>query len=83
MRNLADLPRVSCQFKKSDGLADIASFRAGAKNAGWTNTQITVAVAKAIGECHVFEDVGVVLFQYCIDKSWVKCSDTAVSANRA
>ena len=71
MRDLAELPRVSCKLESSDGLVDIESFRAGATSTGWTNDEITVAVAKALGQCRVLDDVGVVLCQYCIPKSWV------------
>lgn len=70
MRNLNDLPLVSCQLEFSDGLADIASFRAGAARANWTNTEITVAVATACNESYRFDEVGEVLYQYCTDASW-------------
>lgn len=65
MRTLVDLPVVTCQLEFMDGLADVASFRAGAANARWTNTEITVAVAKAFGESNAFDNVGRRLQQYC------------------
>jgi hypothetical protein len=69
MRTSVDLPLVTCRLEFSDGLADVASFRAGAANARWTNTEITVAVAKAFGESNGFDDVGRRLQQYCTAKA--------------
>lgn len=65
MRISVELPLVTCELMFSDGLADVASFRAGAANARWTNSEITVAVAKAFGESNGFDDVGRRLQQYC------------------
>ena len=70
MSILANLPRVSCQLDFLDGVADIASFRAGAERANWTNSQIVVAVLDAVYKSHHFDDVGEVLYQYCTDESW-------------
>lgn len=65
MRTLVDLPLVTCQLGFLDGLADVASFRAGAANARWTNSEIIVVVAKAFGDSSGFDDVGRRLQQYC------------------
>lgn len=70
MRNLADLPRVSCQLEFSNGHADIASFLAGAVSANWKYDDMFAVVLKAIGESHFFNDVGEVLYDYCTDESW-------------
>jgi len=70
MRTLADLPRVSCQLDLRDGVADIASFQAGARTANWMEDEITFAVVNAVYKSYCFDDVGVVLYQYCADKSW-------------
>lgn len=78
MRDFFDLPRVSCKLKFSDALVDIASFRAGAKTAGWTSTEITVAIMKASELSRELDDIGVVLCQYCVDKSWVARSEAAL-----
>ena len=69
MRNLADLPLVSCQLNLLDGIADIASFRAGAACANWTNHEITVVVINAVYKSSYFDDVGMVLSQYCTSES--------------
>lgn len=69
MRTIADLPLVSCQLDLSDGVADIESFRAGARSANWTNDEINVAVIKAVYESFRFDDVGEILYQYCTDES--------------
>jgi hypothetical protein len=71
MRTLADLPVVSCQLCLVDGIVDIASFQAGARLANWTNNEINVAIVTALRDGPGFDDVGVVLYQYCTDKSWL------------
>ncbi|ALK96235.1 hypothetical protein AB595_14610 [Massilia sp. WF1] len=70
MRNLTDLPLVSCQIEFLDGHADIASFLAGAVRASWKYEEMFAAVLKAIEESYQFEDVGDVLLDYCTYESW-------------
>lgn len=69
MRTLANLPLVSCRLSLSDGVADIQSFQAGARNANWTNNEINVAIIKAVYESAYFDDAGEMLRQYCTDES--------------
>lgn len=65
MRALADLPVVSCRLSHSDNVDDIESFRAGARRADWTEDEITCAVLTAVHESCSFNDIGILLFQYC------------------
>jgi hypothetical protein len=48
MRTLVDLSLVTCQLKFSDGVEDIAAFKACAATANWTNDEINVAIVRAI-----------------------------------
>lgn len=70
MRNLNDLPLVSCHLNFSDGHADIASFLDGAVRTSWKYEEMFAVVLKAIEESYQFEDVGDVLLDYCTYESW-------------
>ena len=72
MRTLVDLPLVTCQLGLLDGIADIASFRAGAASANWTNHEITIVVINAVYKSSYFDDVGEFLSQYCTSESAIR-----------
>jgi hypothetical protein len=65
MRISIDRPPVSCQLNLVDGIADIESFRTGARAAGWIEGEITIAVIQAMYKSQHIDDVGEVLCQYC------------------
>lgn len=77
MRALADLPVVSCRFGLSDNVDDIESFRAGARRADWTEGEITRAVLTSVHESRSFNDIGILLFQYCTELRFTRSMHTA------
>lgn len=60
---------VSCQLNLADGVADIESFRTGAREASWIEAEITIVVIQAVYKSQHFDNVGEVLSQYCTDES--------------
>jgi hypothetical protein len=69
MRTSISRRPVSCQLNLADGVADIESFRAGAREASWVENEITITVIQAVYKSQHFDQVGEVLAQYCTDES--------------
>ena len=74
MRTSISRRPVSCQLNLADGVADIESFRTGAREAKWVEAEITIVVIQAVYKSQHFDNVGEVLSQYCTDESLSCCT---------